>query len=329
MSVQARLGKCLDLRLPKAIEQLATLRRSGFEAACEDVTGYAIERFLPPSYVNMLRDPAATADWSGDEFLPEPYCSLRSAFRATGELSLRLAPRYSRSWQSPSILSLLDSLLSDQGRRIATHVIYEIVMNSVRHPGANVLLMAAATDSYIDGQRQLIVTFWDDGESIIDTLRAAGVATGYLSPRQSAMCARDIDVTVSTLNLSGDNSDVGRTYSISNQERVANDSTDELILLASLFPGTSRDIDSPAGFRPYSAEETLEMSLLGMGLYIMSTAVTERFGGVVTLRTSNVSLSLTAGDGDKRLTASAEIIGDGDVNAQMLGNQITVHIPIS
>jgi hypothetical protein len=326
LAEHARAGSAPTLRLPRSEEQVAVLKKWQFEPATEQVTGYALRKYLDADSLDVLNRANPGVDRLLNESLPRAYYPLRCAFRATGDLNVRLAARLAKEWQSPFILSVLDRMLDGQGRIIATHLIYELVMNSVRHPDANVLLMGASTALSSDGQHNLLITVWDDGESIIDNLREVSKITKGYVPRKNPMFARTLHYQSSEYSPQNRVRSESPTRQISNQEPLDADAADDLVLLASTFPGITRDVDRKLGFRPYSEREAPELLLSGMGLYIMSTAATEIFGGDVTIRTKNVALSLTAGGHPKELHAKAESITGNHAN--IVGNQVTIKIPI-
>jgi hypothetical protein len=143
-------------------------------------------------------------------------------------------------------------------------------------------------------------------------------------PSQAPLFARTIDLDVVE-------EPDGRTphyrRQLSNQSTISAMAPDHEVLLASIFPGVTSDLDAEHGLAHRDVvKQDPRYSLPGMGLYVLTTTVTDVFHGAVTVRTGHHRMTIrkreTATEARQhvKITVLAE-------SATIAGNQITIRIP--
>ncbi len=147
-----------------------------------------------------------------------------------------LATKKAKVWQATYISPLVDHHLNGRGRRVSTHLVHEGVMNAIRHPHA-----AALPDGgllrrrSLSGGRSLLIVMWDDGDSIISTLRRVTTAGSELVPRKSPLLRAG--GRLGNLRLPNRRLDRQGDY-LSDRDPVSNKANDaELLILHRYFPG--------------------------------------------------------------------------------------------
>lgn len=317
------LGLDTTLRLPERAAVLQTLCDYGFETA--------ITRASNTPFVSLVdRDSLEkwhqlTAKQPTDELLPANYYPFQTVFATDPEFGPQLAADSADKWRATYVLTVLNRLLRGYGSALATHVVHEVLMNGVRHANARLLQTGCQTRSY-RSSRHLALTMWDDGVSIISTLRRIEGVAEHLLPRRSPHLQRSIRFHVHDEPTVSDGEDSRFDDTISNQDPIAVSSDDPFLLLATVFPGVTSDLTASSGHAHEAVvKEDSDYALPGMGLFVLSDTVTSKLGGSVTVRTSNLRMTVRQGantDLDIKVSILPEIAG------RILGNQITVRIPI-
>lgn len=191
------------------------------------------------------------------------------------------------------------------------------------------LIEAAFPNEVVQMDRgHLTIVFWDDGESIVDTLRKAIDADKKIrSLEPGDLCA---DYLVTRENELGEKS----SPQIIASDLLPNANTeDALLLLASLFPGITRDVAGEGHVVPAEVEaQDRRFGLPGMGLYVLANQAVDVFGGMVSLRTKDYFLNLQgvppAARGRRSERYTVKLRTYGPWYPQFPGNAVTVRLPL-
>jgi hypothetical protein len=327
---RVRSGRSTTIALPKEDRVIRALRAWNFDTTIERACGMPFDMLLDSDSEQTWHAWQSVPRTYNEELLPAKYFPIQAAIRASTEFTPSLAADWSDSWRSSYLLSVLDKMLDGHGSRVASHIIHEAIMNGVRHPGAKILLAASSSRSYFgkatgrEQSRHLTICVWDDGDAIPHTLARMATRVSSFIPRQNALFRRRIVLR----KLAGENGPEHLT-SLSNQDPILSSSPAHILLLASVFPGITSDLDAKRGYAHEDVMvEDAEFSLPGMGLFVLCTTVCEVFKGKVTIRSDNLRMSveqIKVGKDecpalDVKIT---EVLG----SAPVLGNQLTVRIP--
>jgi hypothetical protein len=234
----------------------------------------------------------------------------------------QLVEREWSRWRGPLILRILNRHLRGSGRDIARVVIYELLTNAVQHPGATtVAVVSKAYGAFEAGRyddRSFEVGVWDNGESIVETLRTALKAGGEIRAGSPS--------TIDEFHLKAVDWEPEQTIYQSDWTPGPSATNSEL-LLASLFQGISQ--------KPFRRDiEVIEMpgeqrdgTRIGDGLHALYRSAIDDFGG---------SIAIRSGDAFMNVRALSETENSYRVKLQRYpgwppfsGNMVTVRIPIS
>jgi hypothetical protein len=326
---RARLGLETKLALPQRPEVANFLRIWNVDTTIERACGFPFSTMLHPSSTSIWSHLQTMPRTSHEERLPASFYPIQATLRSSRRFTPNLAAEWSESWRSVYILSVLNRMLGGYGERIASHVIHEAIMNGIRHPGARVLLTASSSIRYPSrsnskSSRYLTICVWDDGASIVETLRGASAFATEFYPRQSSLFKRDLEFT----RIGIDKEE--KTIRLTNQTAIPVDSEDALLLLASTFPGVTSDPSSEASYaHPNVIRENIDYARPGMGLFVLCSTVAEVFGGKVTIRSGRSRMSIQSGpiaseNAPRLLNVKVTDLGP---NSLLLGNQVTIRIP--
>jgi hypothetical protein len=326
-----------SLALPQP-SALARLRAWRFDIAYDRLCRPAFSDLLVSESKERWAHVAHTPRTIDDELLPDAYFPLQVAMRVSRPFDPTLAVEWSDEWQRAYILSVLNRMLaqpgrSDRGRRIATHVVHEAIMNGVRHPGASVIASASSARAYRrkDGSlksKHLSMCVWDDGESIPATLAAVASTGSALVPRSSPLFARRIRLEQVDESQPAKERTRPTVKYVSNLDPVQATGDRDRLLVAATFPGVTSDLSAEHGLaHPEVVSDHASFALPGMGLFVLCSTVAESFGGKVTIRTENLRMSVScpkSGQPGQDLLVKVTRLPE---HASLLGNQLTIRIP--
>ncbi|WP_290055884.1 hypothetical protein [Amycolatopsis solani] len=241
---------------------------------------------------------------------------LTYSFQADPQIASIVATEWSR-WRGPVVLSFLDTELSNRGAEVARVLIYELLTNAVLHPGGDLLTVGSwVTETESGDPEQLVISLWDNGDSMVRTLRTGLSAN---QPIRVAEAAVDDAFTVEPANWDP------RWATYTARWTPGPGATDEELLLASVFPGIShRTTKTP----PKSLTRTRELPQ-EYGLHALYRCAIDLFGGSLEIRTGNQQLNLAGAPqqprrGPRRYRAHlAHVAGQ-----PFHGNLLTVRLPL-
>jgi anti-sigma regulatory factor (Ser/Thr protein kinase) len=321
-------GKETKFRLPRDPLARHVLRLWRFPKAATAVTGTPFRILVETGDLKYfgekwpsLREHGTATNPSGSvlEYLVGQQHFGFSVHRINGEekLAAMMDNEVSR-WRNYALIQLLNRLLPGQAIDVARVVLQELLANVVEHPNPSLVVLASQlaliphTDEAVPAE--LTVSIWDDGVSIVDTLRECLQAGGRI--RTDYFGSMD---TFAIEARSWPPQSV--TYS-SNWTPTAT-AQDAEILLASLFPGITRKAASPRD--GHDAQNATDDMNLGLGLFTLYKTVLDYFGGTLELRCGQTTLKLDRmeSEGNYRAKISAE-----DKGWNMPGTIITARLPV-
>ncbi|MCW2855553.1 MAG: hypothetical protein JWR52_1168 [Marmoricola sp.] len=331
LSERTRLGGRTTVRLPQSRSVREHMRNWDFAKAVMDATGESFYALVHPedhAYFGEREDDPQHAISGRSDRIPGHYFPIQSFFALSGQFTYDLLVRESGAWQERYVLTVLNTYLGDYGRLIATNVIHEALDNAILHPHARLLQTGSLFQTGPDNRLAwLTIVIWDDGESIVDTLRAGLFNHGPQNPSDLESLHRDFHV-----RLLDEANGPEVVSTVRSDVPVGADATAHELLLASLFPGvTSRP---PHAFPREGAGEPMGAPIgNGMGLHILTNTVLDVFGGSLAIRTGEYFANLKGAKPNKAAVAP----GLPPVNAKVVrrandpfpGNMITMRIPLS
>jgi hypothetical protein len=274
------------------------------------------------------------------------YIPLQTYDRSKTAFSDALALLECDVWSSPLLQEVLSPLLTKDPSYLARDVVFEAMANAVRHPEAKTIVrvshiekrndrpsLEGITGSAVGGARpfseqtvlsHITLCWWDDGKSIIDTLR---------EPLSHGSSIRSI---LPEVGSTFDFRITDKRGTIVSQRKVELDvelneaAEDELLLLAAVFPGVTRDPDAVAASPPLDSTHSTVRPLNspGMGLHYLMNAAIDLYGGTVSFRTKNYFLNIKKAKKQSAATYSAKII-KYSISQSIPGNMITVRLPLA
>ena len=239
----------------------------------------------------------------------------------------RLVTQESERWEQQLVKSVLSKHVGGPDGYVASRIIFESMMNAVRHPEGSIIQTGSRLDGQGDSPQKaaghLTVVFWDDGQSMVDTLGCA-LRNGK-QIRAANVPALDANYRVTVV-------DKGRkTSSLLPSSFVPQpDTTEALVLVAALFPGITRDVEGKGHeVHPRLKEEAPALALPGMGLHVLVNTVVDVFGGSLAFRTKNFFMNVKKakqGDWEAKYSAKIERYDDSRI---FLGNMLTIRLPLA
>jgi hypothetical protein len=262
----------------------------------------------------------------------------------------RVADEALDAWSVQTVVSVLDKHLrvspeaadlsvnstprrwQSSGQYVASRIVFEAMINAIRHPGATYIQTSSLLNKYRPGiyweeaqKRHFTVTFWDDGASMYDTLKSAiheGLSVRHHYPKRFE--------TNYDLNLVDDNTGKQFSQIISSAETPQKDTPDHVLLLSTIFPGVTRDVTGK-GHRvhPELAISEPELATQGMGLFALVRTAVDLFGGSIAARSGSYFMSIKAGSKKQTMVRyQVKIVKKRSSSPPFLGNMLTVRLPL-
>lgn len=296
-----------------------------------------------------------------------------------GQIHPESIPRVEgRRWNNVLILQVLKTHLSTEdhsGNEISRVAVYESLSNAIRHPQATVVqavskfdplekrsaksvkpmlpakpaepatnhpspsLTSSVSNEPVPGTLRICV--WDDGLSIIDTLKplvAAGKtirASTWPVYLHESIRFKSLRLNMAYFDSPGqvDKWNVVEDRIVSTSENPDKDADEALILLTSFFPGVSRTAsESATSVEPFGESDS-KSSLAdspGMGLFALLKTVIDTFKGVIFIRTGRHKFSIEFSKFRDHRTARylCEIKEYPSELPEFKGNLLVLNIPV-
>lgn len=258
-----------------------------------------------------------------ERLLSTEYCAI-TTFRS-GNFGPALALQEASRWKRQAISSVLQKALHGPEGYFASRIVFEAMMNAIRHPRAQTIQIASRIEKARarDGQQgHLTIVLWDDGESIVETLRSA-LRSG--SPIRSGPASRP---AISYKVILEDEFGVraaGQPLDAHFLPTV--DTPDALILLAATLPGITRDASGAGHIQNPDLSPSDELlNTPGMGLYLLVNAAVSVYGGSVAIRCSNHFMNICRSSPPNEAHYAAKICTYSS-RCQVLGNLLVIRLP--
>ena len=344
MAYQQQKQLSTRLRIPRSKKVRDFLRVWEFPQAVRDALGLKFLEVVceeDHKYFGENKDSTEKLEYGGyiadtgkgKEILPSQwFYSIKTIFPSYVASQRLLAEEQSAKWKEQYIISILTRHLSGSGTRISSHIIFEAIMNALRHPGASKILTSSFFDrSYGRNKKAkgyFTIVFWDDGESAIDTLMKA-VNEGR------EIRAVDVPRLYANYELNVEDEDANKLppQIVRSDFLPEQDTSEDLFLLAVTFPGVTRDITGEGHHvDPAVLEEDEVFGMPGMGLHVLTNTAVDVFGGMVSLRTKSYFMNIKASPNGTRskdkVRYLAKIKQYGDWMPQFPGNMLTIRLPL-
>ena len=310
-------------RLPTSDLARHVLRMWGFPAAASVITQAPFRALVEKSDLEYFGEiwPRMTSSF---ETSPTHYLMAQkpfglSAYRINDAHGvLQIMDDEIEHWRSYAVTKLLERFLSGKTvDDISRVIIQELISNILEHPGASVEIIAALLDNRQDltsTTPRLIITLWDDGASIIDTLRAC-----IRSETQEQSLRPDSREIFKIQEGSWTN---GRlTYS--SDWLPDSDAADPEILLSSLYIGIRPLRLGQRFFGVFADGPTLADG--PEGLLPLYRTVLHHFGGNLEIKSKASTVNLTANSKQSHYKVKLTV---DDQLSPISGNLVTVKLPV-
>lgn len=332
------------LRIPISETVRDFLRVWEFPRAIRQATGIPFHKFVREEDLHYFgeRKDLAAIKYSGwildrhvDRLLSDRFFAI-TTFPITRTTSYaRLVVDETKRWEEQLVKAVLTKHLRGPEGYFANRVIFESLTNALRHPSASIIQTASRFDARYEassqnaGSRYFTMVFWDDGESIITTLKRA-IDSG-LKVRSADVPDLYVDYRITVESAEGEKED---PYLIPSSYLPDSNTNNELLLLSATFPGITRDVVGIGHVPPAQlGEAEKSLSLPGMGLYVLTNCVIDIFGGSIAFRTQEFFMNI------KRASAKHQKSGDpahyhvkirrfNERTPSFLGNMLTIRLPL-
>lgn len=322
-----------SLRLPKSQSVLDFLQIWRFPEAFVEATGTDLNQICEGTNSDYFDNPPpeTRARYAGrlvhtddgwERLLSMRYLEINTFHRQLRLFNSSLALTEAAKWKH--IGDVLHRALRGPGNLFASRIVYEALMNAVRHPGASLI----QTASYLrwpkneeDGSGFFTISFWDDGLSIVGTLRTA------LQSGRSIRPVYNLGIQASyRIRYQEGYGAISEPEIVKSDRRLGVNDDDDSLLLAAAFPGVSSNPSSHQTHPETKATiEDTELLLPGMGLYLLSNAAISVYGGQVFVRSGHYRMTLSAPEGNEDFTVE---IRHYKRWPRVLGNLLTVKLPL-
>jgi hypothetical protein len=298
------------------------------ESLTRDSWTYLEAQKEPPRYVQMMPAPGG-----GYESL-----LLREQFEIT-QIDLQLNPLRAASslrdrWLEVHLVGILERLLKRDerkidGRRVATHIILEMVLNAASHPGAAMAYLSSQIDppANVHAGRALHISVWDDGLSMADTLTHALRDVGSIQSPAYGGVDEVFEVSV-TGRRARESALVFKSTQPELPRHPALLNVVAFMLGVSARPDEKRpswvhrslfgDPSSPLN------DEMIDHG--GLGLYLVRTTAIDLFGGTITYKTGHYRYRIDAGPSKRTYRVAASLTED--LTCPIKGNLLEVSLPL-
>ncbi|MEM9410068.1 MAG: hypothetical protein AAGA30_03075, partial [Planctomycetota bacterium] len=235
------LGLNTTLRLPRLKKVRDFFRAWAFPAAIRHATGRSFFSTVATEDHKFFGENSSIEemDYSGrvlevgvgrnrriERVLSEKFFEIKSFLSSDFDEGSRLAERESQRWKQEHVVSVLNRHLNGSGTSVSSHIVHEAMMNSIRHPNASLV----QTASQIQNEKYLTICFWDNGESLVDTLVSAINAGKKIQASSVERLFEDYDLVI-------DEQDGKRTERTVRSDFVpSKHSSEEEVLIAATFP---------------------------------------------------------------------------------------------
>lgn len=243
-------------------------------------------------------------------------------------------------WSNSLVLSVLSRHLFGRSLDVSRVTIYESLLNAAQHANATRVCLVSKLDQPNAGQASgsqgstqgsLTISVWDDGLSIIDTLR-----TRLNDGLPIRAPVRPVSLLLTKFMLQ-EVPDATVSATLSAEFTPSATCTNPQLLLSSLFPGITRKAAANQGQESHSTESIrLTQSRTGgdpgMGLYALIQAAIKSFRGSVAIRSSRYFMNVRSPTSNEQsklgIDYVAKITTLPDHLPAFCGNMLTIRLPL-
>jgi len=322
-------GGSVQFALPANRDVRDFLREWQFPQALREATGMPFIRLVRESdreYFGENEKGQHPSKYAGASIGPGMERLLSERFFSILTMRPRFAPskvtavmQEAGRWEKGLIAAVLQKHLNGPADYVPSRIIYESLTNALRHPNAEIVQTCSHFD---DRAKFLTISLWDNGDSIVQTLRRP------LSRGDSIRAAVPDDKHCEFL--------VKLAITQPPQfERIRSDYSptaaveDHLLLLASVFPGITRDPQGAETIANAALGSHPDLANPGMGLFILINAVVDVFGGSIAIRTANLFMNIKKPlPHDPRPVKYRAKLTSFRHQRQFLGNMLTIRLPL-
>ena len=315
------------LRLPTEPDVIRFLVRWNYVKAFIDAAGSTSEHEVLRSGAEVYRESVnalatlaeqrVTPDGQRVTLLPQQYYEIKS-FPHTTALTSAFSSDIARAWNEQHVVDVLRRLMGPERGKWVPHTILKPMLdNALMHPQATVIQHGAQHEGRLRHSLPLKIVLWDNGVSIVDTLREAMVSGDVVAPTFDLT-----DITIQVRVISRENgANVRVVEHILRQKELSPlpDDPDWFVLIAALMPGVSRrdphDFEASAG--------------IGLGLHQIASSVTHRYGGTLVIWTKDLYLCIRSAPSPYAYSVEVRVPEsvDGDEHPEFAGNLLSVSLP--
>ena len=232
------------------------------------------------------------------------------------------------------IKAVLDNVLKDKNGKscegyIPNRIIWECISNALRHPDGDLIQTASRFINKKNlrhyNTNHFTLVFWDNGQSMIDTLRDAYHDTSKIK----ALLPPRIIHPIFEVDTDEYSSIRVNTRILPGEFKTFENEHDYYWFLATFFPGVTKDPEQKTreGYKNQNIEDVPMFKYPGMGLYLLLKTVVDNFGGTINVRTSNYKLKITAST-NAEFNYKADIKKVESFKNTFRGNLLSIHLPL-
>lgn len=343
--IKGRLNRGLStyLRIPASETVRDFLRVWEFPRALRHATGIPFHKFVHEADLRYFgeRQDSSHRRYSGwvldrqvDRLLSDRFFAITTFPINQSTSHARMVVDETERWEAQLVKSVLKKHLIGPEGYFANRVIFESMTNALRHPSANIIQTVSRFDVRYDatgqttGAKYFTMAFWDDGESIITTLKRA---------IDSGLKVRSADVPELYSNyrvtLESAEGKKGAPQILPSSYLPDEKTSEELLLLAATFPGITRDVVGIDHVAPADmADSEKSLMLPGMGLYVLTNCVVDIFGGTIAFRTKDFFMNIKQTSARQRRVDrtryQVKIRKFHEKTPSFLGNMLTIRLPL-
>jgi hypothetical protein len=282
------------------------------------------QRSQPPRYVRVIQTPNNGYEslLHREQFEITPIDLKSDAWRAATILQ--------EKWLEKHLISVLDILLGGEGKRVATHIVMEAVLNAASHPNATMAYLSSQISAKPEAPWEypiLELSIWDDGESVGETLARTRKRSGEITSPAFGQVKEVFNVELQR--------STGRT-----ERRILTSSESNLpsafsyLNVAAFMLGVSSRPErrNLSDSRPPASEATEDplpaaaRDFGGIGLYLVRRTAIDLFGGQIHYATGDYRYKITAAE--EANTYRVEVIYQGSTSWPLKGNLLRMVLPL-
>lgn len=229
------------------------------------------------------------------------------------------------------VTSVLSRQLKGPVSYVASRIIFESIMNAIRHPSAKHFVIASLADGLrgfkSKSKRKFTITIWDDGKSMIKTIRDALINKKEIRARCDQVL---LNYSFQVIYEDSEGKKSEPEIINSSYTPILGD-TDERIFFSTILPGITCDVEGTGHqVHPTLKNDQPFFSSPGMGLHILQNAVVDVFGGELAFRSDRYFMNIKkSGIREEKFQYKVKIKSFPSTCPKFLGNMLTIRLPMN